>query len=108
MMHLHMCICIFLHIFTDKLIDLAFIYLKDQTVLPMLVTFQLPTTLPSTNFKEENVCYLEIGFTSGSCSLFFLNLCHNRPCDYTYKGYKIKKTSNNALLFSIITFYFQA
>lgn len=34
---------------------LAFIYLKGQSVLAPLVTFQLPTTLPS---PEENECYL--------------------------------------------------
>lgn len=68
-----------------KLMDLAFIYLKVQSVLAPLVTFQLPTTLPSPNVKEENECYLEIGFTSWPCSLLFQNLCHNRPCDYTYK-----------------------
>lgn len=37
---------------------LAFIYLKGQSVLAPLVTFQLPTTLPSPNIKEENECYL--------------------------------------------------
>lgn len=41
-----------------KLMDLAFIYLKVQSVLAPLVTFQLPTTLPSPNVKEENECYL--------------------------------------------------
>lgn len=80
--------------------DLAFIYLKGQSVLAPLVTFQFPTTLPSPDVKEENECYLEIGFTSWLCSLLFQNHCHNRSCDYTYKWYKRKKTSNNAALFS--------
>lgn len=77
--------------------DLAFVYLKGQSVLAPLVTFQFPTTLPSQNVKKENECYLEIGFTSWPCSLLFQNLW---PYVYTNKWYKIKKTSNNAALFT--------